>query len=333
MMDCRMVTAANACRLTPHLDVDRLREDLAALRAFPWGSEESYFRAPGERHVGWSVLSLRSQSGDARETTSGGPGLTDFQDTAAMRAAPYLRDVVEAIPGPKHSVRLSALPPGGSIARHDDVVLSLEHGLVRLHVPIQSGPEVAFEVGGERVEMVPGELWYGDFTLPHAVENRDTRERVHLLVEVQVTPDLRALFPADYWDARDVLAAEAPAPAAAPAEAYACEFGGPAALARLLPMSWTSGRRFEGALSVRAGELVLAVNGTPSIALEPRGGDRFVFRGGPPCVVLEVERGAGGVRALRLRSRLHKQWRTLPLPLRAGRRASNSLPDRPWRRG
>src|SRR5688572_19745447 len=130
MMEGRMpIGGANACRLTPRLDVDRLRDDLTALRAFSWGSEESYFRTPGERHVGWTVLSLRSQSGDPRETTSGGPGLTGFQDTVAMRAAPYLGDVVNAIPGPKYSVRLSALPPGGSIARHDDVVLSLEHGL------------------------------------------------------------------------------------------------------------------------------------------------------------------------------------------------------------
>jgi len=314
--DAPMLAGPHACRLAPRLDVDRLREDLAALRAFPMGSEESYFRGPGERHAGWRVLSLRSQSGEARETTSGGPGLHDFQDTAAMRAAPYLREVVEAIPGPKRSVRLSVLPPGGSITRHDDVVLSLEHGLVRLHAPIQTGPEVEFEVGGERVEMAPGELWYGDFTLPHAVENRGADDRVHLLIEVEVTPALRSLFPADYWDARDVVVAEAPAPPAAPVEAYACAFSGPSLFARLLPRSWTSWQRFEGALSPRFGELVMCINGAPMIALEPRGGDRFVFRGGPPCVVLEVERSGGGVRALRLRSRLHKQWHTVPLPLR-----------------
>jgi quercetin dioxygenase-like cupin family protein len=314
-----MLAGPHACRLTPRLDVDRMREDLAALRAFPLGNEESYFRAPGERHVGWSVLSLRSQSGEARETTSGGPGLAHFQDTAAMRAAPYLREVVESIPGPKYSVRLSVLPPGGSIARHDDVVLSLEHGLVRLHAPIQTGPEVELEVGGERVEMAPGELWYGDFTLAHAVENRGAEERVHVLIEVVVTPELRALFPAGYWDARDVVTAEAPAPPAAPVEAYACQFSGPSLMARLLPKSWTSWQRFDGALQSRSGELVMCINGTPAIALDPRGGDRFVFRGGPPCVVLEVERGAGGVRALKLRSRLHKQWYTVPLPVRAYR--------------
>src|SRR5690349_9548899 len=103
MMSGRMFIGANACRLTPRLDVDRLRSDLAALRAWAWGSEQDYFQSPAERHVGWTVLSLRSQSGEARETTSGGPGLTGFQDTEAMRAAPYLREVVEAIPGPKQS--------------------------------------------------------------------------------------------------------------------------------------------------------------------------------------------------------------------------------------
>jgi quercetin dioxygenase-like cupin family protein len=312
-----MIAGPHACRLTPRLDVDRLRADLAALRAFPMGTEESYFRAPGERHVGWSVLSLRSQNGEAKETTSGGPGLTDFQDTPAMRAAPYLREVLEAIPGPKRSVRLSVLPPGGSIARHDDVVLSLEHGLVRLHAPIQTGPEVEFEVGGERIQMAPGELWYGDFTLPHAVENRGAGERVHLLIEVAVTPALRSIFPAGFWDARDVVTVEAPAPPAAPVEAYACRFTGPSLFARLLPKSWTSWQRFEGALAPRSGELVMSVNGAPAIALDPRGGDRFAFRGGPPCVVLEVERGEGGVRALKLRSRIRKEWYTIPLPLRS----------------
>ncbi|HVE83860.1 MAG TPA: aspartyl/asparaginyl beta-hydroxylase domain-containing protein, partial [Myxococcales bacterium] len=200
--------------------------------------------------------------------------------------------------------------------RHDDVVLSLEHGLVRLHAPLQTGPGAELEVGGERVEMAAGELWYGDFSLPHAVKNGGARERVHLLVELQVTKALRELFPPEYWDARDVVVAEAEAPAAAPVEAYACRFGGPAVMARLLPFSWTSGQKFEGALSAASGELVMSINGKPAIALEPRGGDRFVLRGGPPCVVLEVERGPRGVSALRLRTRLHKQWRTLPLPVR-----------------
>ena len=51
-----MLAGPHACRLTPRLDVGRLREDLAALRDFPMGSEESYFRSPEERHAGWRVL-------------------------------------------------------------------------------------------------------------------------------------------------------------------------------------------------------------------------------------------------------------------------------------
>jgi hypothetical protein len=82
------------------------------------------------------------------------------------------------------------------IYAHRDYGLGIEEGLVRLHVPIVSHPEVEFYVDGVRVPMAEGECWYLDLGLLHRVSNPGPNERIHLVVDCEVGAMLLDMLPA-----------------------------------------------------------------------------------------------------------------------------------------
>jgi quercetin dioxygenase-like cupin family protein len=64
--------------------------------------------------------------------------------------------------------------------------LGFEDGEVRIHVPVSTDPAVEFRLDGQRIEMAEGEAWYLDLNLPHAVVNRGSSARVHLVIDCEV---------------------------------------------------------------------------------------------------------------------------------------------------
>lgn len=89
-------------------------------------------------------------------------------------------------------VRFLLLGPGGIIKEHSDTFLSGR--IVRLHIPVITNPDVEFNLAGERQVWQEGELWYGDFSLPHSVYNKSDTTRVHLVIDVAVDENLLKLF-------------------------------------------------------------------------------------------------------------------------------------------
>jgi quercetin dioxygenase-like cupin family protein len=72
--------------------------------------------------------------------------------------------------------------------------MGFEDGVIRLHIPVTTNPEVEFYLNDERIEMKTGELWYLDFSQKHRVENRGTADRIHLVVDCKVNDWLRELI-------------------------------------------------------------------------------------------------------------------------------------------
>ena len=62
------------------------------------------------------------------------------------------------------------------------------------HVPIITGHDVEFYLGGDLVAMRPGECWYLNFDLPHRVQNLGATERVHLVIDCRANDWLRAMI-------------------------------------------------------------------------------------------------------------------------------------------
>jgi len=77
---------------------------------------------------------------------------------------------------------LAKLVAGGTIPEHTDAGFSLLH-CHRVHLPIITNDDVIFSVGDEDINMHVGELWEINNGTPHAVENRSTEDRIHLIVD------------------------------------------------------------------------------------------------------------------------------------------------------
>ena len=193
-----------AVRLPYSFDAEKLRRDLAAAESrVPW--ERHFNRA---YHFGeWSGIALRGNSDHPQFTLMINPSMPDgYRDLETFDACPYVREVIAEFQAPIRSVRFLKLAPEGGIKEHRDVFVGVDFEDLRLHVPVLTNDDVDFMVGGERVVMRPGECWYVNVDQPHAVLNRGTTPRVHLIFDVVVNDWLRELVAAS---SRDQTAAPA----------------------------------------------------------------------------------------------------------------------------
>ncbi|MFE0511244.1 aspartyl/asparaginyl beta-hydroxylase domain-containing protein [Streptomyces sp. NPDC058964] len=203
-------TPAEAARLLPELDAERLLADLATARDHLWDEQSSHENGRVSRWAeqDWRCLPVRSPGGDKTRTDPGGPGSAEFADTEWLDHMPYVREVLHAIPGPLYAARFLDLGPGVVGYRHSDAKFAPDWGLARLHIPVITHEEASLDLDGEIHRWQPGEFWFGDFSRRHQIQNLGPEHRVHLVVDVLVTPELAQLFPADwadYFNGPDVL--------------------------------------------------------------------------------------------------------------------------------
>ena len=158
--------------------------DLAALDGIDW----TLHFVPQNFEGDWSALPLRAPASATHpiQMIYSPPGETDFVDTPALAATPYLRAVIASFLCPVRCVRLMRLTPGSVIKEHRDADLSPEHGWARIHIPITTNPDVEFLLNGTPVTMAPGEAWYLRLMDTHSVVNRGTSDRVHLVIDAIV---------------------------------------------------------------------------------------------------------------------------------------------------
>ena len=79
-------------------------------------------------------------------------------------------------------VMLARLAAGRGIAPHEDGEGS--HPLThRIHVPLQTSPEVVFTVGGQRHHLAAGHAWETNNIVAHSVFNGSPAPRIHLVFE------------------------------------------------------------------------------------------------------------------------------------------------------
>jgi hypothetical protein len=181
-------------------DAQRLRADLGRVEAMDGMAESQIY---GYEDGTWTGIALVSADGSV-DNLAYGPG--EYLDTPALAATPYVQEILDRIGGRRQRVRFLVLHPGGRIYAHRDGPVSLENGVARLHIPIVTSPSVTFRIALQRCQWRPGELWYGDFSFPHAGRNAGSERRVHLVIDVVPDARLRALFPSGYLDSRAVAA-------------------------------------------------------------------------------------------------------------------------------
>jgi hypothetical protein len=169
-----------------------LRRDLDALSATPWTAHFVRQNYEGD----WSAIPLRCMAGETHPIRMiySDPVATDFVGTPFLDACPYFREVIAAFACPVRSVRLMRLTPGSVIKEHTDLDMGVESGSVRIHVPVTTNPDVEFLLNRVRVDMKEGQVWYLRLGDPHAVANRGTTDRVHLVLDLFANDWLMGFF-------------------------------------------------------------------------------------------------------------------------------------------
>jgi hypothetical protein len=175
-----------ALRLPLSFDPNRLAADLDRMDPGWWHAHL------GPYHDGnWESIALWAPGGDRRnQTTRGGA----FAATEALRRCDYVAEVIDAFPGRKNRIRFLRLKAGGQIFAHSDPMHQIEHGVVRIHIPVRTNQSVEFSVHGRRLAMQPGEAWYVDVRFRHSVSNLGAQHRVHLVIDVVPNPGLSAML-------------------------------------------------------------------------------------------------------------------------------------------
>ena len=107
----------------------------------------------------------------------------------------YVAEVLATFKCELESARFLRLGAGSNIREHRDYQLGYEDGVVRVHIPVQTNPQVEFYLDGQKIDMKEGEVWYLNFNLKHRVVNGGESDRVHLVVDCALNDWLRAFFP------------------------------------------------------------------------------------------------------------------------------------------
>ena len=176
-------------RLPFQFDAAAMRADLRRIEDEAWVRHFVTQNYEGD----WTVLALRAPASATHpvQMIYSDPSCDTYADTPLLAACPAIGAVLHAFDCPLESVRLMRLGAGSIIKTHTDHDLDVEHGRVRLHVPIDTNPGVDFRLNDEQVVLGEGECWYLRLSDPHSVANRGDRDRVHLVIDAIVSPWLR----------------------------------------------------------------------------------------------------------------------------------------------
>lgn len=118
----------------------------------------------------------------------------DFADYSTLMVFPDLTTFIAQLSCPVLSVRLMRLRPGATIAPHRDHGLCISQGQARLHLCLQTDPNVDFIVAGESIHMAEGELWYLNADKEHAVYHRGSIDRIHVVIDCVANDWLRNML-------------------------------------------------------------------------------------------------------------------------------------------
>lgn len=167
----------SSSKLPISFSIDKLKNDLIICENDLWTPHFNTNRYEGN----WTSISLRSQSGLVNDITSF-PN-KEYKNTGLLDRCHYFTEIMDWFQCEKESVRLLRLDPQSEIKEHTDNDTSYEDGFFRIHIPIITNPDVFFYVDKKLVPMKMGECWYANFQLPHSVENRSYKPRIHFTLD------------------------------------------------------------------------------------------------------------------------------------------------------
>jgi hypothetical protein len=176
-------------KLPLDFDASELKADLAKFADSEWTPHFNTSNYQGD----WSGIALRAPH-NAHISIYPDPTATGFEDTENLSRCGYIGTALAKFRCETESVRFLRLGSGARILEHRDYRMGFEDGVARVHIPIETNPDVDFWMNNKLVPMTEGEAWYLNFNLPHKVYNRSQRARVHLVIDCIVNDWMRNLI-------------------------------------------------------------------------------------------------------------------------------------------
>jgi hypothetical protein len=162
-----------------------------ALSLRGYRSDSTFITKPIEMNKKWKAENLGSLN-------------WQIEDTPLRAQFPEVEVLLDQLPGEKHRIRFMSLKPkDGELRRHTDLVDSdqgiADGKLARIHFPIVTNDKVEFQNWdwngkGDPINMKVGEAWYLDVRKPHRAVNSGDTQRIHMVVDVESSEELRKLL-------------------------------------------------------------------------------------------------------------------------------------------
>lgn len=171
-------------------DAGVLQKETDALSAMHWQPHYQVKHYEGE----WSAIPLRSIAGKTDDIIISPGDNPNYCDTYFLKSSTYMKEVLQTFQCPLQAVRLLKLNAGSIIKEHRDAELNFEKGEIRLHIPVCTHPDVEFFLDQERMNLKEGECWYMNFNLTHAINNKSSINRVHLVIDALVNDWVKEIF-------------------------------------------------------------------------------------------------------------------------------------------
>jgi len=164
------------------VDVGRLKEAVLALPESVWEAENRdkpnrFGALDATQHIIFRFVSNFIDWRQSYEKPLWGEWKPLLQPVLAEATAPY-----DYTHGAFPRVMLARMAPGGVIHPHRDQnpAAKWPH---KIHVPLTTNPDVTFFVAGQGYKLAEGEAVEVNNMAVHAVENRGTTDRIHLIFE------------------------------------------------------------------------------------------------------------------------------------------------------
>jgi len=164
------------------VDVTRLRDAVLAIPEARWNEENAakpnrFETLSSTRHIVFRFVSNFVDWRDSYERPAWGEWKPLIEPVLAAATADYGYDRA-AFP----RVMLARMAPGGEIEPHCDTNPAAQWPH-KIHVPLLTNPDVTFFVDGVAYHFAEGEVVEVNNMATHAVINRGTSDRIHLIFE------------------------------------------------------------------------------------------------------------------------------------------------------
>ena len=196
-------------KILKELDLPEYKQPLNSVVEFLENLSYSAVKTKYNAKGNWDAVSIRGYSDEVEDILKPGVLKSDVKPAelrwTKLYEEPFLlpiKEILSHIPAEFERVRIMRLKAGTDIKKHTDKVdKSIKEGkLVRLHVPLKTGPKVSMTLwkgkNAHSYNLEQGKYYYVDVSKPHAVDNSEDYDRLHLVIDCYMNPRLENVISA-----------------------------------------------------------------------------------------------------------------------------------------